>query len=241
MTRAAGVLFDLDGTLLELPVDIEPVRCAVEALLAAAGERGAARPVLDAIDRATVAVAARHGSDAGRELWMEARRLIDEAEVAAARSARARPGAVEVVTAIVGIGDGIGIGMGNGIGIGVGIGIVTDNGRACLAPALEAAGLARFPWHVVTRDDVVRPKPAPDGIEAAARALCPAGGAIWYVGDSPRDVVAARAAAAELGPDFRFHVVAVLGGQVAKAALVDAGPDHVVADLWRFADLIGVE
>ncbi len=96
---------------------------------------------------------------------------------------------------------------------------MTDNGRACLAPALAAAGLDRAAFGVaVTRDDVGRPKPAPDGVVLAARTLCRSGGAIWYAGDSPRDVAACRAAAHELGPDFRLRVVGVLGGRARRAA-----------------------
>ncbi len=90
----------------------------------------------------------------------------------------------------------------------------------------------------VTRDDVDRPRPAPDGVVLAARTLCPPGGAIWYAGDGPRDVAAARAAAGELGPDFRIRVVAVLGGRGGDEMLRRAGPDDLVSDLTAFASLV---
>jgi phosphoglycolate phosphatase-like HAD superfamily hydrolase len=83
----------------------------------------------------------------------------------------------------------------------------------------------------VTRDDVALPKPAPDGIAAAARALCPGGGAVWMIGDSPRDVQAARAAAGALGPAFRVRVAAI--GQAARA-----DPDHVLERLDQVAALL---
>jgi phosphoglycolate phosphatase-like HAD superfamily hydrolase len=90
----------------------------------------------------------------------------------------------------------------------------------------------------VTRDEVAHPKPAADGILAAARALCPGGGAVWYAGDTPRDVAAGRAARTELGPGLRLQVVAVLGGRGAEAALREAGADHVVARLAGIAALV---
>jgi len=220
---ADAVLFDLDGTLLDLPVDIEPVRREVERLLAEAGQGGPARPLLDAIDRAAAAVARPAGAAAGRELRMRARCLIDIAELVAARSARPRPGAVDALARLA--------------GDGMQLSIVTDNGRACLGPALAAAGLDRAPLGaVVTRDDVERPKPAPDGVVLAARALCPSGGAIWYAGDSPRDIAAGRAAMEELGPAFRVRIVGVAGSR--DAELRRAGPDDLVSDLTAFASLV---
>ena len=214
---AGGVLFDLDGTLLDLPVDIEPVRREVERLLREAGDGGPARPLLDAIDRADRAAAGQGG---GR-LRARARALLDAAELAAAPRARARPGAVGAAAALA--------------RRGLRLAIVTDNGRACLAPALAAAGLDAFAWHAVTRDDVARPKPSPDGVVAAARAMCPAGGALWFAGDTPRDLAACRAAAGELGPAFRLHAAAVLGGRASEAALRQAGPDSIASTLADFA------
>ena len=207
----SAVLFELDGTLLDLPVDIEPARREVERLLEEAGQGGPARPLLAAIDRA-----------GDPELRAAARRILDAAELAAAGRARARPGAAAAVAALA--------------QRGFRLGIVTDNGRACLAAALSAAGLEGG-WHAVTRDDVERPKPAPDGVISAARALCPAGGALWFAGDSPRDVIAGRAAAAQL-PEIRLQVVAVLGGHGGEEEIARAAPDHVVPDLEAFAALV---
>jgi phosphoglycolate phosphatase-like HAD superfamily hydrolase len=221
---ADAVLFDLDGTLLDLPVDIEPVRREVERLLAEAGQGGPALPLLEAIERAAAAVAMDRGEAAGRELRAQARCLIDVAELTAVRGARPRPGAVEVVARL-------------GC-LGLRLGIVTDNGRACLAPALAAAGLDASAFGAaVTRDDIEHPKPAPDGVILAARTLCPSGGAIWYAGDSPRDVAASRAAVEALGPDLRLRIVGVMGGRRADE-LQRAGPDDLVSDLTAFASLV---
>jgi phosphoglycolate phosphatase-like HAD superfamily hydrolase len=239
-SEPTAVLFDLDGTLIELPVDIEPARRAVEELLAEAGQGGPARPILAAIDRASAALAVRSGEAAGRELRARARAILDAAELEAAHRARAKPGAAAAVTALVEAGRTCKPGALGPPGLALGapgtpLAIVTDNGRACLAPALAAAGLDGFPWHAVTRDDVTRPKPAPDGIAAAARALCPDGGAIWMIGDSPRDVEAARAAATALGPAFRVRVAAAPG---AGEAVRRAGPDHILDRLDAVAALV---
>ena len=82
-----------------------------------------------------------------------------------------------------------------------------------------------------------RTKPAPDGVVAAARALS-AGGTIWMIGDSPRDVGAARAAASLLGPAYRVRTIAVLGGHAPEEAVRAAAPDHVVSDPRAIAALL---
>ena len=68
-----GVLFDLDGTLLELDVDIEAVRMALAALFAPHGVTGPFRPILARID-AAAEEAGRRGADA-KALRRQARAL----------------------------------------------------------------------------------------------------------------------------------------------------------------------
>jgi phosphoglycolate phosphatase-like HAD superfamily hydrolase len=220
---AGAILFDMDGTLLDLPLDIDRMRREVEEVLRAAGQGGPARPVLAAIERAAAAVSDARGDAAGRALRAEALAAIDRAELDAAPRAVARPGARELADDLA--------------ALGVPLGVVTDNGRACLPLALAAAGLDHIAWHPVTRDDVARTKPAPDGVVAAARALC-AGGTIWMIGDSPRDVGAARAAAGLLGPAYRVRTIAVLGGHAPEEAVRASGPDHVVSDPRAIAALL---
>jgi phosphoglycolate phosphatase-like HAD superfamily hydrolase len=229
--RAAGgagrraVVFDLDGTLLDLPVDIEPARAEVGALLAAAGHPGRPSPILGAIAAAVLGA----GAD-GAALRSAAHGVLDRAELVAAARATARPGAAEVLGAV--------------IARGLPLAIVTDNGRACVAPALVAAGLDRVLADptglvLVSRDDVVRAKPAPDGLIAAARRLLPDGGELLWLGDSPRDVAAGLAARASL-PGILLTVVAIGGGDEARsAALRAAGPDRLVDDLAAALALVG--
>jgi phosphoglycolate phosphatase-like HAD superfamily hydrolase len=58
------------------------------------------------------------------------------------------------------------------------------------------------------------------------------------IGDSPRDVGAARAAAAVLGPSNRVRTIAVLGGHAAEEAVRASGPDHVVSEPAEVAAVI---
>ena len=215
------MLFDLDGTLLRLPVDIEPARREIASLLAAAGWRGPAAPLLGVIDRAAAALS----GDAAVRLRQRARAVIDRAELLAAPRAQACPGARELLAAAS--------------RRRAPLALVTNQGRPCVAPALAAAGLEGAGFlAVVTRDDVAQAKPAPDGVVRAVRSLLPAGGAALMVGDSPGDVAAVLAARAVLGPRYQVKAVAVLGGRGSAADLAAAGADHVAAGLSQVAALL---
>ncbi len=61
---------------------------------------------------------------------------------------------------------------------------------------LRAAAIDQHFTRVIGGDQVARVKPAPDGIIAAAESLSVPPGSIGYVGDSPNDMAAARAAGA---------------------------------------------
>ena len=73
------------------------------------------------------------------------------------------------------------------------LGIVTGKGRHAWETTEAAAGLGPFDV-VVTEDDVAAPKPDPEGLLAAARALAVPPAKIVYVGDSHADFTAGRAA-----------------------------------------------
>jgi len=216
-------VFDLDGTLMRLDVDIERVRAEVAAMFAGLGHRAEFRPILAGIDAAAASIA---GEDAAarRQLRGRARAIIDRAEVDAAGRAA--------------IADDTGRLLRQLSAAGARLGIATNNGRPCAEVAVARLGErgARFTdGAVVTRDDVERWKPAPDAISRAARKLLPGGGTLWVVGDSPVDVAAARAAALDLG-GVTVRAAAVLGGDGAEAALAAARPDRLLA---RLGDLDG--
>jgi HAD superfamily hydrolase (TIGR01549 family) len=167
-----NVIFDMDGTLLRLDVDIEEVRLKLAALFAPHGVTRPFRPVL-----ARIKAAAIEAGDPSLEAAGLA--ILSGFEVDAASSARAREGAAKVIATLK--------------DRGAKLAIVTDNGRACVAPALAAAGIPAEAFDaIVTRDDVPAPKPDPAGVRAAAAAL--GGDPLWYVGDHTKDVEAGRAA-----------------------------------------------
>lgn len=102
------------------------------------------------------------------------------------------------------------------------MGVVTAKRGSTVELAFAVLPLRDYFDVVVTADDVARHKPAPDPLLAALEPLEAAPEEAVYVGDSPFDVAAAKAA--------RVHAIAVTwGGMHSEDALRAEGPDAVVS------------
>lgn len=74
------------------------------------------------------------------------------------------------------------------------IGVFTGKGRRSARFTLDALGLGDRIEHLVSGDDVARPKPNPEGIFNASKALGVPTDRILMAGDSPTDMMAGREA-----------------------------------------------
>ena len=156
---------------MNLPVDIDGVRRDIEQHWESLGIVRQARPLLTAI------------SDVERDNRQAAefaKRLLDDAEVRGFEKATILPGAKDVLRRCV--------------EASVPFAVATNNGRRVASRLVaELLGLANAP--VLTRDDVRRPKPAPDMLIRACRELkATAPHKIWFVGDGRADMMAAQGA-----------------------------------------------
>ena len=70
--------------------------------------------------------------------------------------------------------------------------LVSNVGKTSLLAAMEKLGLSDMIQVVISRNDVSRIKPHPEGLLAAAKALDVASGEALFIGDSRNDVSAAR-------------------------------------------------
>ncbi len=111
------------------------------------------------------------------------------------------------------------------------LGIVTGSGRASLEP-LRAAGLLHFFQASVTAEDVERRKPDPEGLVRCAAALGVDRHDAVYVGDTPLDIRAGRAAG--------MFTIGLLAGAGDSAGLSACGPDRLAASLRRVLDVLSV-
>jgi phosphoglycolate phosphatase-like HAD superfamily hydrolase len=91
------------------------------------------------------------------------------------------------------------------VAAGVRLGVFTGRARDSTALILRSLGLATFFGAVIAGDDVVQPKPAPDGVDALMRGLGVPPAATLVVGDSRLDLQAAHAAGAGARFAAWFH------------------------------------
>lgn len=100
---------------------------------------------------------------------------------------------------------------------GYALAIVTSKHRRAAMRGIELCGLVRHFDVIVTPEDVVEPKPHPEPVLFALEKLGVAPHEALFVGDSPHDVAAGRAAGT--------RTAAVLWGPFPRQALEDAQPD----------------
>lgn len=103
---------------------------------------------------------------------------------------------------------------------GLRLAVVTSKARPFAQRGLRALGMEDAFDLVVAVEDTQRHKPDPQPIRFALEQLGVAPGAAAYVGDSPFDIAAGKAAG--------LVTVAVTWGAFGKDELCKAGPDHVI-------------
>jgi pyrophosphatase PpaX len=108
---------------------------------------------------------------------------------------------------------------------GVRVGVVTSKGREMSGRTLGCCGLDEILDVLVTADDVSRGKPDPEPVLKALTVLGlgDVPGEVLFVGDSPHDLVAGRAAGVK--------TAGALWGPFSRAELEVAAPDYWVEDL----------
>ncbi len=114
-------------------------------------------------------------------------------------------------------------------GQGLRLGIVTASQSGSFQP-LRDEGLLDFFEIIITGAEVSRRKPDPEGLLKCAAALGLEPGEAVYVGDTPLDISASRAAG--------MGVVAVLSGAGDAALLSTAGPDWLIHTHTRLPEVV---
>ncbi len=223
------VLFDLDGTLLFLPVDIAALRRRLERYHRRFGIEMPFRPLTDHLAEVARRLADELPEAEARAAIHWSRAQVEGAEVEAAAHAEARRGAVEALLELQ--------------RRGVWTGVVSNNTRGGIRAGLAHVGVDPDSLAViVSRQDVAHPKPSPDSLEQAVARLLDggwdpdaagdAGARLIYVGDAPSDAIAAeRCRLARLHPALtRPDCVIVGGGRVGSGLLAGDVADHRVDD-----------
>ncbi len=205
MPSLQAVIFDVDGTLVD---SVDAYRLAAERAAAPYGYPVTLEAVREALNRnasfwdIVLAGHADHSPETVARLRAET--LAQWPEVLASH-VRAFPGVADT--------------LGRLRGAGLRLGIYTGSSGESFA-ALERTGLMEYFDIVVTAREVVNRKPHPEGILRCLEHLDLPAAAAAYVGDTPLDVNAARAAG--------VLAIGLLSGAADSALLGAAGADRLL-------------
>ncbi|MDI6871338.1 MAG: pyrophosphatase PpaX [Bacillota bacterium] len=206
----AGVLFDLDGTLLDTVELI--VRSYQHTFRQCLGREVGEGEILANLGLTLSAhLALYHQDPAKVEEMVAVYRTFNLANHD--RLARLFPGVRETLAALA--------------GAGVRLAVVSSKGHWGVRRGLDLFDLSRFFQAVVTLEDTERHKPDPQPVEMAVERLGLLPGETLMVGDSPADLEAGRRAGT--------RTAAVAWSTFPPQALRAERPDHL---LGRMADLL---
>jgi len=217
-----GILFDLDGTLVTFNFDVQGSRKALLAELAKSGfdtsGLSLTSPTQTVIDAAKAQVAAGSVSVDFERVKRRLYSILDGFELESGKSVAAFPGAKDVLTFLR--------------KKSVKLAVLTNSGRLASSKILERSSLSRFFDFILTRDDVDAMKPRPEGLSQAVSMFALPKESVVYVGDSPYDIMAAKAAG--------LKVISVATGNYRVERLRSEGADEVVASLEELPRMLGL-
>ena len=182
-----AVLFDLDGTLIEFKFPVRESRIAMFDFLRRNGYNvehfNDDMRTQDLIDEAEIQWS-RSEKLKGLHTFVDLReslfRILDDFEFESIGSSKPLPGCLNTLRKIS--------------ETGLTMGLVTNSGRAPVISILSDYGFLPYMEVVITRNEMTRMKPSPDGLLEATRLLQLEPSDILYVGDSVLDIEAANRA-----------------------------------------------
>jgi pyrophosphatase PpaX len=116
---------------------------------------------------------------------------------------------------------------------GITMGVVTTKMRKTAEMGLKLCGLSKYMKTIVTLEDVTHPKPHPEPVEKALKALNADPDKTLMVGDSPADILAAnRAGVTSVGVAWSLK---------GEAGLLPSEPKHIIHDMRELLQIAGIK
>lgn len=219
---AEALVFDIDGTLVTFKFDVRGTRGA---LIEELGRRGfvteglsMSTPTQQILDAARLQAAAGKVEADVEALRRAAYSILDEFEVKSAVESTPFPGTLDTLKRLR--------------SAGVRMAVLTNSGRRAAEEVLGRFGFGDFFEFVLTRDETEAMKPRPEGLSLAVSKLSLPHDSVYYVGDSPFDITAAKLAG--------LKVVSVATGNYTAERLREEGADFVLGSIAELPDLLGV-
>jgi len=166
-----AVLFDLDGTLVRLPIDYRAMRDELKSVARRYGLHSEFKPLLEEIKR----LSCLHPD--GDKLREECLRVVKAYEFEGASRAQLLKGVKECLHMLK--------------EKGIKIAVVSNNSKESVERALEVAGVRDFVDLLIGRTNLTDVKPDPSLIVKALNGLGVKADKVVFVGDSESDMIAA--------------------------------------------------
>jgi HAD superfamily hydrolase (TIGR01509 family) len=218
----AAAIFDLDGTLVTFKFDVRGTRVVLLREMASdgfdttgLGLTTATQLMLDSARQQIDGGLVAHSFEKLRRRFYE---ILDSFELSTVDSTSALPGVPQS--------------LGYLKSHGVRLAVLTNSGRKAATLTLERAGITEFFEFVLTRDDTGSMKPSPDGLAQALLLLGLPPKEVCYVGDSPMDILAGRAAG--------IRVISVATGIYPMDKLRSEGAGQVISSMAQLPGALGV-
>jgi len=209
------VIFDFDRTLMNLG-SFTDWQSARQDLIEVFLRSGVPEQVVEKLQRSGFQLiklrdelSALGYADDGLRIWERACEILDEYERAGAERAELLPGVREALNWLR--------------TEGYGIGIVSSNGYKIVEDLLRREGLLGFFDAILARSFDFRMKPYPDQVKECMRRLGSDPERTFLVGDTARDIEAARMAG--------IRGIGVLTGRTSAEELLRAGAERVISSL----------
>jgi HAD superfamily hydrolase (TIGR01549 family) len=218
----SALIFDIDGTLVTFKFDVQGTRKAlIQELLRRGYDTtglGLTTPTQTILDSASSQVSTGRVREDFAGLRRRLYEILDEFEVESVGSTSVLPGTRESLERLK--------------SKGVRLGVLTNSGKKAAMEALRRAALLDCFEFILTRDETEAMKPRPEGLAKAVSLLGLSPGSVYYVGDSPYDIAAARLAGVK--------VISVATGNYTIDRLQMEGADHVISSVADLPTLFGM-
>jgi HAD superfamily hydrolase (TIGR01509 family) len=216
-----AAIFDIDGTLVSFKFDAVGVRTALIGELTARGVETTGLDLSSPTQKILDAAKARMAP--GGEEFADYRRkafdILDTFELRDIASTKPIPGIREVLTGLK--------------AKGVRLAVLTNSGRKAATRSLTIAGLLGLFEFVLTRNDTETMKPRPEGLLQAVSMLSLPKDDVYYIGDTPYDVMAAKGAGVKS--------ISVATGSYTPDRLASEGPDFVMSSISELGSVLGIQ
>ncbi|MGQ9719607.1 MAG: HAD family hydrolase [Nitrososphaerales archaeon] len=215
-----AVLFDFDGTIIDLNFKYAESRIAIKKILKGLGFeesvfslQDTAQTILEKAEKQMREMHMKMGlCEVKNRIWP----IIDKFEVEAINDSKLVQGTKPILDFLS--------------KKGIRKGLVSNSGRSALQLALTRHRLGKAFDTIVTRDEVNRLKPYGEGIELALKILKISNENAIYLGDGINDVLAAK--------DAKVRSIAIGRWAHSKEKLAQLSPDYVVTSLNEAMNLL---